>query len=91
MSGISGHVESTVTDHITVTAIIRLKAPKPKPFQLRSRLYQFYDLKAFNDDLVKVPWNALENVADINIRPWSYLIRLPYSVSLQQIHMHQSN
>ena len=61
-------LESTISDHFTVTATIRLKAPKPKPFQIRSRSFKFYDPKAFNDDLAKISWNASENCADINIR-----------------------
>ena len=61
-------LESTISNDFTVAATITLKAPIPKPFQIRSRSYKFYDPKAFNDDLAKMSWNALENAADINIR-----------------------
>ena len=39
----SAVLESTISDQFTVTATITLKAPKPKPFQIRCSTYKFYD------------------------------------------------
>lgn len=59
-------LENTISDHFTVTALIRLKAPKPKPFQIRSRSYKMYNPQTFSDDILKVSWNNLENITDID-------------------------
>ena len=61
-------MENTISDHFTVTALICLKAPKPKPFQIRSRSYKMYNPQAFSDDILKVSWNNLENITDIDTR-----------------------
>ena len=64
----SAVLENTISDHFTVTASIRLKAAKPKPFQIRSRSYKMYEPKTFSDDISKVSWNDLENLTDVNTR-----------------------
>ena len=61
-------LENSISDHFTVIALLRLKAPKPRPFQIRTRTYKGYDNKKFCEDILKVPWDTLDEITDINIR-----------------------
>ena len=57
----SGVVETHISDHYLVYAVLNFKAPKPLPTYVISRSYKNYDSESFVNDLAQVPWyeNAL--------------------------------
>ena len=52
----SGVVETHISDHYLVYAVLNFKAPKPLPTYVISRSYKNYDSESFVNDLAQVPW-----------------------------------
>lgn len=51
----SGVVETLISDHYLVYAILNFKAPKPLPSYVISRSYKNYESESFVNDLAQVP------------------------------------
>ena len=56
----SGVVETHISDHYLVHAVLDFKAPKPLPTYVISRSYKNYDSESFVNDLSQVPWYELK-------------------------------
>ena len=61
-------LENSISDHFTISALLRLKAPKPHRSRILTRTYKNYDSEKFSEDISKVIWNALDEISDLNSR-----------------------
>lgn len=52
----SGVVETHISDHYLVYAVLNFKTPKPLPTYVISKSYKNYDSESFVNDLAQVPW-----------------------------------
>ena len=56
----SGVVETHISDHYLVYAVLNFNALKPLPTCGISRSYKNYDSESFVNDLAQVPWYELK-------------------------------
>ena len=61
-------LQNSISDHFTISALLRLKAPKPHRSRILTRTYKNYDSEKFSEDISKVIWNALDEISDVNSR-----------------------
>ena len=52
----SGVVETHISDHYLVYAVLNFKTPKSLPTYVISKSYKNYDSESFVNDLAQVPW-----------------------------------
>jgi len=56
----SGIVETPISDHFLVFALLNLRMPKPPAAYVLAKSYKYYDPQSFLSDLNKIPW--FENI-----------------------------
>ena len=61
-------LENSISDHFTISALLRLKAPKPHRSRILIRTSKNYDSEKFSEDISKVIWNALDEISNVNSR-----------------------
>ncbi|XP_068757812.1 uncharacterized protein [Montipora capricornis] len=62
----SGVLETCISDHFLVYALLNLKLPKPPPSYICARTYRNYDAAEFNDVLSRVQWDQIYFTDDVN-------------------------
>ena len=59
-------IQSSISDHDLVCALLRLKKLRPKPTFVTTRSYKHYNPDAFLHDISQVPWSVIEAFSDVD-------------------------
>ena len=57
-------LQSSISDHDLVYALLRLKQQRPKPTYINIRSFKHYDLNKFHTDVSQAPWSILDTFDD---------------------------
>ena len=65
-------IESSVSDHDLVYAILRLKKQRPKPVYITTRGFKHYQPEKFYADIEQAPWSVLDVFDDVNDKLFAF-------------------
>ena len=65
-------IESSVSDHDLVYAILRLKKQRPKPVYITTRSFKHYQPETFYADTEQVPWSVFDVFDDVNDKLFAF-------------------
>ena len=65
-------IESSVSDHDLVYAILRLKKQRPKPVYITTRSFKHYQPEKFYADIEQAPWSVLDVFDDVNDKLFAF-------------------
>ena len=57
-------MQSSISDHDLVYALLRLKQQRPKPTYINIRSFKHHDLNKFHTDVSQAPWSILDTFDD---------------------------